>query len=273
MASSATRTAVVTGATSGIGKAVAIYLATQEYNVVLAGRRAALGEEVVETIQAAGGQAIFCQTDVSKPSDMARLFTSAAERFGHITLVINNAGAEGTPVKLSDPGAQASYDDLMGINVRSVLTSLEHATPLLVASGGGAIINVSSGMSVMRVPETGPYTISKAALDAVTRVAAVELAEQNIDVYSLNLYVFNTEMANRFAARTGLSEAELGAKLNPSGETGRPEDVAEFILELVSGGHASRFKSGDCIALDSRKKAGLVHYALPETLTAVPPSS
>eukprot|EP00730_Choanoeca_flexa_P007302 TRINITY_DN12309_c0_g2_i2.p1 TRINITY_DN12309_c0_g2~~TRINITY_DN12309_c0_g2_i2.p1 ORF type:complete len:148 (+),score=27.51 TRINITY_DN12309_c0_g2_i2:241-684(+) len=124
--------------------------------------------------------AAFKQTDVSNDSELAELFAFADETYGRVDVVFNNAGVEGGWTTLDDKAAVEHYDFLYNVNVRPVIASFQHAVPLLVKSGGGIIINTSSVVSTLYGPKIGVYASSKSAVDGITRVAAVELAEKNI---------------------------------------------------------------------------------------------
>eukprot|EP00052_Salpingoeca_macrocollata_P009501 m.74893 g.74893 ORF g.74893 m.74893 type:complete len:286 (-) comp17132_c0_seq2:133-990(-) len=254
------KVAVVTGATSGIGADSVRVFAQHGLKVVFAGRRKDKGQALQTELQSAGLDVRFKQTDVAKAEELKALFEYAQATYGGVDLVFNNAGIEGTVGPISDPKTLASFDDVFNINVKAVAHSFEHAVPLLNARKGGVIISTSSVTSVLPVPTFSVYAASKAALDHLSRAAAAELASQNIQVYTINPYVFVSEMSARAGESFPGGADSMAKSLNPSNKAGTGSEIGEFVLELLAGQHSSQYSSGANIAID----AGKAHFPVAE---------
>eukprot|EP00730_Choanoeca_flexa_P012028 TRINITY_DN3056_c0_g1_i1.p1 TRINITY_DN3056_c0_g1~~TRINITY_DN3056_c0_g1_i1.p1 ORF type:complete len:283 (+),score=78.88 TRINITY_DN3056_c0_g1_i1:40-849(+) len=254
--------AIITGATSGIGHACASVFANAGYRVILAGRRSDKGQQLADDLVGKGYTVAFKQTDVSDDTQLAELFAFADKTYGRVDVLFNNAGVEGQGTPLESKNAVDQYDFVYGINVRAIVASFQHAVPLL-AKQGGVIINTSSVMSVLSGPMLAAYISSKSAVDSLSRVAAIELADKNIKVYTINPYVFKSEMSARGADLMTNSDLDAFARMfNPSGQVGKGSEVGEFLLELIEGKHDDKYQSGANIALD----AGKVNFPVSEAL-------
>jgi NAD(P)-dependent dehydrogenase (short-subunit alcohol dehydrogenase family) len=138
------KTVLITGGTSGIGKAAALAFAKEGANVVVSGRRVAEGEEVSREITSAGGSALFVRADVSREDDIVALVEKSVGAFGALHIAFNNAGIEGKFGLLTTEQTVEHYDQVCDINIRGVLLSMKHEIPAMLRSGGGAIVNNSS---------------------------------------------------------------------------------------------------------------------------------
>ena len=137
------KVALVTGGTSGIGRAAAVAYAREGAKVVVAGRRAAEGEETVRLVRAQGREAIFVATDVSQEAQVKNLVERTLEQFGRLDFAFNNAGIEQVPTPFLEQNV-ADLDQVMDINVKGVWLSMKHEIPAMLKTGGGAIVNTSS---------------------------------------------------------------------------------------------------------------------------------
>ena len=137
------KTVLITGGTSGIGKAAALAFAKEGANVVISGRRVAEGEEVSRDITSAGGSALFVRGDVSREDDIVALVEETVRAFGALHIAFNNAGIEGKFGLLTTEQTVEHYDQVCDINIRGVLLSMKHEIPAMLRSGGGAIVNNS----------------------------------------------------------------------------------------------------------------------------------
>src|ERR1700738_3029636 len=171
------KVAVVTGGTSGIGRAAAIAYAREGARVVVAGRRAAEGEESVRLVRAQGGEALFVPTDVTREAQVKNLIGRTLKQFGRLDFAFNNAGVEQTPTPFLEQTVE-TYDQVMDVNVKGVWLSMRHEIPAMLKSGGGAIVNTSSGLGVIAFPGVEVYTASKHAVIGLTKSAALEFAKQ-----------------------------------------------------------------------------------------------
>ncbi|WP_295998800.1 SDR family NAD(P)-dependent oxidoreductase [Rugamonas sp.] len=223
--------AVVTGASKGIGAAIAKQMAAAGATVVVnyASSRAG-AEKVVGEIVAAGGKAVAIGADVAVESEVARLFEAVKEQFGRVDVLVNNAGIYNfAPLEAITP---ESYRQIYDINVLGLLLVSKAASPLFPASGG-AIVNLSSVVSTMAPPTALIYASSKAAVDAITRSMAKELAGRNIRVNAINPGMIVTEGL----VAAGIPDSDLEKHLlsiTPLGRAGQPDEVALPAVFLAS---------------------------------------
>jgi len=225
------KTAVVTGASKGIGAGIAKALANEGANVVVNYARSKNdGDKVVAEITRTGGKAIAVQADVSKKADVDRLFAEAKKAFGHIDILVNNAGVyEFAPI---EQVTEESYRRLFDLNVLGTVLSTQAALKNMNGNGG-SIINVSSIAALTPVPAGSLYCATKGAVDVITRSLAQELGPRKIRVNSLSPGLVETE-----GTRTaGTSEGEFKAfalTRTPLGRVGAPEDIAKVAVFLAS---------------------------------------
>jgi len=239
--------ALVTGATSGIGRATALRLAADRYQVVLVGRDASALSETAAAIRAGGGTCESLAQDVLLPDAPARIVRFAVDRFGGVDALVNAAGiiGSGTIETTTDP----AWDQMMDINARAPFRLMREAAPHLIARKG-AVVNVSSVTGVRSFPGVLAYCVSKAAVDQLTRCAALELADRGVRVNAVNPGVVVTNLHRR----SGMAEAQYTAFLerskgtHPMGRTGTPEEVADLIAFLVSP--RSGWITGETISID-----------------------
>ena len=230
------KVAIVTGGTSGIGRAASIALAQAGAKVVVAGRRQAEGEETIRQIEAIGGKGFFVATDVSQEADIQRLVEQAIATYGQLDIAFNNAGVEG---EFGIPTVEQTadhYDQVFDINVKGVLLSMKYEIRAMLEKGGGAIINTASVMSTVATPGAGVYVASKHAVLGLTRSAALEYAQQGIRVNAISPGGVETEMLQRAA---GLPEEESAGRaffknLHPVGRFATPEEIAATVVFLAS---------------------------------------
>lgn len=241
------KTVIVTGATSGIGRAAAEAFGREGASVVLVGRRDAALAEVDGVIAAAGGRAFSCRADVTDEGAPDRIVQAAIERCGAIDVLVNAAGIleTGTIESTTDEG----WDRMMAINLRAPFRLMRAAAPHLAARKG-AIVNVSSVNGLRSFPGVLAYCVSKAAVDQLTRCAALELAPLGVRVNAVNPGVTVTNLH----LRSGMDEAQYAAFLerskttHPLGRPGQPEDVVGMIMFLASA--RASWMTGETIPID-----------------------
>lgn len=235
---------LVTGGGSGIGRATALAFARHGARVVVAGRRAAAGEETVALVQAAGGAASFVSADLRRPEQIAALVDGVVARHGRLDIAFNNAGFQ-EPRQLVAEQDPALYDTVFDTNVRAVYLCLRHQIGAMLASGGGVIVNNAS-VSGQRNPNPGLalYAASKAAVISLTRSAAMEYAPQGIRINAVSPgrvvtdMMLNSKIADMAQVAAGLPAKRMGA----------PEEVAAAVLWLASP--AAAFVIGHVLAVD-----------------------
>src|SRR6266571_786778 len=172
--------ALVTGATSGIGKTTATEFARAGAKVVLSGRREKEGANVVAEIQQLGGAAAFVRADVGRDADVKAMVDFTVATYGRLDVAFNNAGVEWKgPL---DQATEAEYRRVFAINVWGVLNSMRHEIPVMLKTGGGAIVNTSSVAGHIGMAQVSIYIASKHAVEGLTKAIALEFAKQNIRV-------------------------------------------------------------------------------------------
>ncbi|MBD1834945.1 SDR family oxidoreductase [Cyanobacteria bacterium FACHB-472] len=240
------KVAVVTGGTSGIGKAAAIALAQAGAKVVVAGRRQAEGEETIRQIQAIGGESFFVATDISKEADVQTLIEKTMAHYGRLDIAFNNAGVEQEATPLPEQ-TETTYDHIMNINVKGVWLSLKHEIPAMLKNGGGAIVNTSSGMGLVGGAKVPIYTASKHAVEGLTKAVALEYALQGIRVNAVSPGLIQTEMLDR-AVQTNTELMEYFKTTLPMGRIGTPQEVVNAVVWLCSD--AASFVTGQSLTVD-----------------------
>jgi len=241
------RVALVTGATSGIGRATAIAFAREGAKVVVSGRREKEGYETVALIKKAGGEAAFVKTDVTSEADVAALVGKALSTYGRLDVAFNNAGVEDTPASIHEQTVE-NYHHIMNANVLGVFLSLKHEIAAILKNGGGAIVNNSSVAGLIGFPGAAIYVASKHAVIGLTKSTALEYATQGIRVNAVAPGGIETPMFDRFTESVGTDGRRQIAALHPIGRTGRPEEIAEAVLWLCSD--KASFVTGQSLAVD-----------------------
>jgi NAD(P)-dependent dehydrogenase (short-subunit alcohol dehydrogenase family) len=240
------KVALVTGGTSGIGRAAAIAYAREGAKVVVAGRRAPEGEGTVRLIREQGGDAIFVPTDVVHESQVKNLVGRTMEKFGRLDIAFNNAGVEQGPTPFLEQSVE-TYDQVMNVNVKGVWLSMRYEIPAMLKSGGGAIVNTSSIAGVIGVAGAQIYIASKHAVIGLTKSAALEFGRQGIRINAVLPAAIETDMFQRFAGEKP-EMREAFTALHPIGRIGTAEEVADAVIWLSS--NKSSFVTGHSLLVD-----------------------
>ena len=238
--------ALVTGAGAGIGQATALAFAGEGLKVVVADRDVAGGEDTVAQIKAAGGSAIFLGCDVTVEAQVKQLMEQTISTYGRLDYAFNNAGIEIEQGRLAD-GTLDEFDAIMGVNVKGVWLCMKYQLPLMLAQGGGAIVNTASVAGLGAAPKMSIYSASKHAVIGLTKSAAIEYAKKRIRVNAVCPAVIDTAMFRR-AYEADPRKAEFAAAMHPVGRIGKVEEVASAVLYLCSDGAA--FTTGHALAVD-----------------------
>ncbi|MEJ2548416.1 MAG: SDR family NAD(P)-dependent oxidoreductase [Gemmatimonadota bacterium] len=229
------RVALITGASSGIGRATAELFAAKGARVVLAARRSEELASLAEEIEGRGGEATTVTTDVSSPGDVEAMVAHAIETFGRLDYAVNNAGIEGKFAAIIDLSVE-EWDAVMGVNLRGAFLCVKYeAAAMLGAAGGGAIVNVGSVNSFLGFPSGSAYVASKHGLIGLTTSVSAELASRGIRVNAVCPGIIDTPMHHR--ARGLLGDEVYDSVVLPSvhlQRAGRPEEIAQAIVFLCS---------------------------------------
>ncbi|MCF3191579.1 SDR family oxidoreductase [Pseudomonas bubulae] len=238
--------ALVTGAGAGIGQATALAFAGEGLKVVVADRDVSGGEDTVAQIKAAGGSAIFLSCDVTVEAQVKQLMEQTISTYGRLDYAFNNAGIEIEQGRLAD-GTLDEFDAIMGVNVKGVWLCMKYQLPLMLAQGGGAIVNTASVAGLGAAPKMSIYSASKHAVIGLTKSAAIEYAKKRIRVNAVCPAVIDTAMFRR-AYEADPRKAEFAAAMHPVGRIGKVEEVASAVLYLCCDGAA--FTTGHALAVD-----------------------
>jgi NAD(P)-dependent dehydrogenase (short-subunit alcohol dehydrogenase family) len=244
---------LVTGGTSGIGRASAELFAREGAKVVLTGRRAAEGEAVVAGIRQGGGTALFIQADLTRTEAIPDLINRTVANFGRLDGAFNNAGvSDGGPIETLD---EATWDRIIDTNLKASFFALRaQVAQLEKQGGGGSIVFNSSILAKLGAPGTSIYSASKGGIDALTRTAAVELGPFNIRVNSVNPSITRTPMTTgRITKNADGSESHPLAIGIPLGRLAEPEEMAQVALFLLSD--RASYVSGQSIVVDGGQSA------------------
>lgn len=244
----ASKVALITGGTSGIGRATALAFAQENYRVVVAGRREAEGAAVVREVTALGREALFVRTDVTRETELAALVARTLERFGRLDVAFNNAGVEGRFGLTVAEQTQEHYDQVFDANVRGVLFAMKHEVPALLRSGGGVIVNTASALGSVAMPGAAVYVASKFAVVGLSKAAALEYAPQGIRVNVVSPGPVQTEMLDR-AFGPGESDGKQAMATHvPINRIGTAEEIAAAVVWLASPG--ASFVTGHDLLID-----------------------
>lgn len=243
---------IVTGGTSGIGRDTAILFAKAGTKVVVAGRREAEGQETVDRVHAAGGDAFFVKTDVSKAAEVDRLVHKTVEKFGALDIAFNNAGIEGSLSPIAEQ-SEADWDNTIDINLKGTWLCLKYEIQQMLKQGrGGAIVNMASIAGLMGSSGFATYCASKHGVMGLTKSAALETARNGIRINVVCPAVIETPMGERVFGAPDIKPYAIS--LHPLGRFGKPMEVAEAVLWMCSD--RASFMTGQSLVLDGGFLAG-----------------
>ncbi len=240
------KVALVTGAGSGIGRATAIAFAEHGAKVIVGDRNTDGGDDTVEMIRRAGGEATLVLADVSDAAAVEAMVATTVETYGRLDFAFNNAGIEGDPGSVAD-GDEAHWDRVIDVNLKGSWLCMRAELKQMLAQGSGVIVNCASIAGLVGFPGSAPYVASKHGVVGLTKAAALEVAETGIRVNAICPGVIATAMVARALGDSPEAIAATNA-MQPVGRMGKPEEIASAVLWLCSDGAA--FTTGEALVVD-----------------------
>ncbi|MHB8113917.1 MAG: glucose 1-dehydrogenase [Bellilinea sp.] len=225
------RVAIVTGASSGIGRTSALFYARDGAKVVVSDLNKDGGQETVQLIQAAGGDAFFVKTDVSNPSDCEELVKKTVEKYGRLDLACNNAGIGGEQNMTADYSIEG-WQKVIGVNLSAVFYCMKYEIAEMLKAGGGAIVNMASILGQVGFAGSPAYVAAKHGVIGLTRDAALEYAAKGIRINAIGPAFISTPLIS--ALESNPEAYNNLVALHPLGRLGKPEEVAELVVWLSS---------------------------------------
>ncbi|MBL8512616.1 MAG: SDR family oxidoreductase [Betaproteobacteria bacterium] len=243
------RVALVTGATSGIGKETALQFAREGANVVLAARRAELGRALDREIVELGAEALFVETDVTQPDSIARMVDATLQRFGRLDCAFNNAGIAGEAMKPTADHTLDNWNAVIATNLTGVFTSMKYEIPAMLANGGGAIVNAASTYGLIgSTAGHVPYAAAKHGVIGLTKSAAIEYAKTGIRVNAICPGWTHSEMVDPALEAMPDVLGGLIAQDVPMGRVADAVEIARAVLWLCSA--ESSYVTGAALTAD-----------------------
>jgi NAD(P)-dependent dehydrogenase (short-subunit alcohol dehydrogenase family) len=246
------KVALVTGGSSGIGRATALAFSEAGAKLVIANRGVEGGEATARLIRERGGEAIFVQTDVTKSGDVEALIARAVQAFGRLDCAFNNAGTGGNGSLRTADHTEEDFDQAININLKGVWLCMKYELLQMLTQGAGAIVNNSSAAGLFGASVWAAYVASKHGVVGLTRAAAREYGKSGIRVNAMCPGFIRTPMLDEFLRGNPERETRTVA-LYPIGRVGTPEEVAEAVLWLCSD--AASFITGHALPVEGGRLA------------------
>ncbi len=222
---------IVTGASSGIGREVALICAREGAKIVVSDINALTGEETSAMVRSSGGDASFMMADVGKPEDSKALVAHAIDHFGRLDIAVNNAGIGGASAATADYPLE-SWAQVININLSGVFYGMQQQIAAMMKSGGGAIVNVASVLGAVAFAKSPAYTAAKHGVVGLTQAAALEYGAHKIRINAVGPGFIRTAMTSNLQKDAAVNAMLVAA--HPIGRLGRADEVAELIAWLAS---------------------------------------
>jgi NAD(P)-dependent dehydrogenase (short-subunit alcohol dehydrogenase family) len=240
------KVALVTGGTSGIGRATALAFAKRDANVAISGRRVEQGMETVSAIEKQGGKAIFIKADVSQASEVEAAIAKVVDTYGRLDFALNNAGNEGKPAAITEL-TEEDWDAVVDSNLKGTWLSLKYEIAQMLKQGSGRIVNTSSTYGQVGLANFSPYCASKHGVIGLTRSLALEYAKKGIRINAICPGPIDTNMPRRAISDPAVLEAYISTSV-PVGRMGTAQEVAQTVIWLCSD--AASFITGTVLTVD-----------------------
>lgn len=240
---------LITGGSSGIGRAAALSFSRQGAQVVIADVNESGGHETVEAIRTAGGDACFVHTDVSQARDVEAMVQYAVDTYGRLDCAFNNAGAVKAHLEAISPTheyPEENFDQVLAVNLKGVWLCMKYEIRQMLTQDGGVIVNAASALGLVGIENLSGYVASKHGVVGITKTAALEYAAQGIRINAICPGYIQTPMT-----KDRLEDPEVQKRIesiHPVGRVGLPEEVAEAVVYLCSD--AASFVTGHAMAID-----------------------
>ena len=254
MASTSTKVALITGGSSGIGRAAAVAFAKTGARVVVAARRRTEGEATLRLVEAAGSEGIFVPADVRHAAEVRAMVQACVEAYGGLDYAFNNAGIEGSAFVRTADYDEETFRQVIDVNLTGVFLSMKYEIPALLARGGGGIVNMSSVAGLIGGVVGAAYHASKHGVIGLTKTAALDYAKDGIRVNAVCPAVITTDMASRLFLKDPEVAKEIVA-MHPMGRVGTVDEVANAVVWLCSD--QSGFITGETLRIDGGMLAGV----------------
>jgi NAD(P)-dependent dehydrogenase (short-subunit alcohol dehydrogenase family) len=239
------KVAIVTGAASGIGRAIALAYAEARARVVVSDTDTAGGEGTVALVRKIGRDALFAQADVSAAEDCIKLVERTVATYGRLDIACNNAGIGGELAPTADYPLEA-WDRVIAVNLSGVFHCMRAQIPAMLKGGGGAIVNIASILGAVGFANAPAYTAAKHGVLGLTKAAAQEYGAQGIRINAVGPAFIHTPMIERLESDPATLAGLIG--MHPIGRLGTPEEVAALVLWLSSP--AASFATGAYYPID-----------------------
>lgn len=237
---------LITGATSGMGETAARAFAMEGAIVHFCGRRENLGNQVAQSIETSGGKASYQKADVRVEQEVKAFVNGCLERYGRVDIAFNNAGIDRPPAPLADTTTEV-WDDIMNTNARGIFLAMKYEIPQMLKQKSGIIVNMSSIGGHRVFPGISPYHASKYAVEAMTKGAAKEYAEQNIRVNAIAPGLVETAMMERVVRDWNITREELASGY-PANRISTPEEQVRVVMFMCSP--EASYMTGAIVSVD-----------------------
>ena len=230
------KVSVISGAGTGLGKEMALVFAREGSSVAIAEIQIETGAQVAQQIKREGGEALFIKTDITLASDAERMAERTLEAYGRIDVLVNNAGINPSRTPVHET-PESDWDRTLAVNLKGAYLCSKYVLPVMIKTGGGSIINISSVVGAIGCSDRAAYTASKGGLISLTRNMAVDYAPYNIRVNALCPGFVETELTRIYFDRLRERDPQKLERLvghHPLGRLGKPADVAHAALFLAS---------------------------------------